>query len=148
VQLDGTVRPPLEALVVSVSGMADRGGSSRNPTGQREFDVMLRLSGVVTDVEPGRTARIRIEGAPLTDVLSLPRQAVFDRGGTPTVFVREGVRFTATSVTVVARTQSRVVVDGIPEGTAVALVDPERASDGPAPAATARPAPASGGAAR
>jgi HlyD family secretion protein len=148
VQLDGSTRAPLEAVVASVSGMADRGGSSRSPTGQREFDVMLRLTRAVTDVEPGRTARIRIAGAPLTQVLSLPRQSVFDRGGTPTVFVREGARFSALPVTVMARTQTRVVVDGIAEGTAVALVDPERIDDAPAAPAAAPTAAAGGGAPR
>jgi HlyD family secretion protein len=146
VQLDGTIRPPLAARVRSVAGMADRGGGFfRGPSGQREFDVQLHLVDEVSDVEPGRTARIRVTGAPLTGVLSLPRQAVFDRGGTPTVFVRDGARFTPTPVTVVARTQTRVVVDGLTEGDLVALVDPDQRPDQQGQAKGQPPAPAPGG---
>ncbi|MGI8672788.1 MAG: efflux RND transporter periplasmic adaptor subunit [Luteitalea sp.] len=124
VQLDGSTRAPLPATVRSVSGMADRGGIFRPPTAQREFDVSFALPGTIDGVEPGRTARIRLEGTPLRNVLSLPRQAVFDRDGTPTVFTAQNGRFTPTAVKIVARTQARVVIDGVREGTQVALTDP------------------------
>lgn len=142
VQLDGSARPPLEAKVLSVSGMADRGGMFRAPTAQREFDVALQLAGEVTEVEPGRSARIRISGTPLTGVLSIPRQAVFDRNGAPTVFVQQDGRFVPTPLTIVARTQTRVVVDTLAEGTVVALANPEVTSDagtGPANGPVAAP---------
>ena len=89
-------------------------------------------------LEAGRTALIRIEGTPLRNVLSLPRQAVFDRDGTPTVFLQEDGRFVPTKVKIVGRTQSRVVVDGLREGALVALRDPAVVdSVSPAPAAPA-----------
>lgn len=145
VQLDGSTRAPLPATVQSVSGMADRGGFFRAPTAQREFDVSFALPGTVDGIEPGRTARIRIEGTPLRNVLSLPRQAVFDRDGTPTVFQAQNGRFTPTAVKVVARTQARVVIDGLAEGTRVTLTDPTAPDRTNAPPAAA---PAGAGAAR
>lgn len=143
VRLDGSTRSSLEARVVAVSGMADRGGFSRAPTAQREFDVTLRLGDGVSQVEPGRSARIVIAGTPLTGVLSLPRQAVFDRAGAPTIFLRRDGRFTPTPLTIIARTQTRVVVDGLEEGAEVALADPEARVDA-GPAAATTPAAATG----
>ena len=88
-------------------------------------------------IEAGRTARIRIEGTPLRQVLSLPRQAVFDRDGAPTVFLAQNGRYVPTKVKVVARTQSRVVVDGLQEGAEVALRDPAVAEQDAGPTTVA-----------
>ena len=40
-------------------------------------------------------------------------EAVFDRDGAPTVFLRQDGRFVPPKVKVVARTQTRVVIDGL-----------------------------------
>lgn len=143
VQLDGSSRAPLPATVRAVSGMADRGAFWRAST-QREFDVTFAMPELPEGIEAGRTARIRIEGTPLRGALSLPRQAVFDRDGTPTVFLRQDGRFVPTKVKVVARTQSRVVVDGLQEGALVALRDPAVVNDD----GKAAPAPATAGSSR
>lgn len=140
IQLDGSTRAPVVAAVATVAGMADRGGFFRAST-QREFDVTFTMAGIEAGVEAGRTARIRIEGSPLHAVLSLPRQAVFDRDGAPTVFLQRDGRFTPIKVKVVARTQSRVVVDGLDEGVVVALRDPTVRDDD----TTRQPPPAAGG---
>ncbi len=128
VQLDGSTLPPVVATVGTVAGMADRGGFFR-ASAQREFDVTFAMPAVEAGVEAGRTARIRIEGTPLRNVLSLPRQAVFDRDGTPTVFLERDGRFVPTKVKVSTRTQSRVVVEGLTEGAHVALRDPTMRDD-------------------
>ena len=131
----------MPATVSAVSGMADRGPFWRAST-QREFDVTFAMAATPEGIEAGRTARIRIEGTPLRNVLSLPRQAVFDRDGTPTVFLRQDGRFVPTPVKIVGRTQSRVVVDGLQDGALVALRDPAVVdSDVPSPTA----APTAGG---
>lgn len=143
VELDGSARAPLRASVSAVAGMADRGPFWRAST-QREFDVTFALPSLPEGVEAGRTARIRIHGTPLRGVLSLPRQAVFDRDGTPTVFLRQHERFVPTTVKVVARTQTRVVLDGVSEGAEVALRDPAVIDE--APSGGAAPAAAAGGA--
>jgi multidrug resistance efflux pump len=137
VLLDGSSRVAMPATVRAVAGMADRGPFWRAST-QREFDVTFAMTALPDGIEAGRTAQIRIEGTPLRNVLSLPRQAVFDRDGTPTVFLGQDGRFVPTKVKIVGRTQSRVVVEGLQEGALVALRDPAVA-DSDAPAAAASP---------
>ena len=142
VLLDGSSRAPMPATVRAVAGMADRGPFWKAST-QREFDVTFAMAAMPEGIEAGRTARIRIEGTPLKNVLSLPRQAVFDRDGTPTVFLQQDGRYVPTKVKIVGRTQSRVVVDGLQEGALVALRDPAVVdTDAPAPSAP----PTAGGA--
>jgi HlyD family secretion protein len=137
VQLDGSSRAAMPATVRAVAGMADRGPFWKAST-QREFDVTFALAALPDGIEAGRTAQIRIEGTPLRNVLSVPRQAVFDRDGTPTVFLHQDGRYVPTKVKIVGRTQSRVVVDGVQEGGLVALRDPAVA-DNNTPGPTAPP---------
>jgi hypothetical protein len=75
----------------------------------------------------------------------LPRQAVFQKAGKTHVFVKTGDRFEQRDVKVVQRTESRAAIEGLPEGTEVALVDPtaQRASK---PSGASGPLPASGAA--
>jgi hypothetical protein len=49
---------------------------------------------------------------------------VFTRDGEPVVYAREGGRFVAHLVKIVGRTESRVAITGIAEGTEAALLDP------------------------
>ena len=143
VQLDGSARAPMPATVLAVSGMADRGPFWRAST-QREFDVTFAMAALPEGIEAGRTARIRIEGTPLRNVLSLPRQAVFDRDGTPTVFLQQDGRYVPTKVKVVgADTVARRRRGTGRKARCVALRDPAVVEDdAPAPAAP----PAAGGA--
>jgi hypothetical protein len=93
-----------------------------------------------SSLRPGQTAHIIIRGETLKDVLHLPRQAVFMRDGKPVVFVRTGRTFESKPVKIKHSLESQVVVEGLPEGTEVALVDPEgsaRASSGASSSAPA-----------
>jgi hypothetical protein len=135
VMLDSQGRERLKARATMVGGIAGNRffGPSQGPV--RQFDVTFRLEGVPESLRPGLTAQVTIAGEPMNGVLSVPRQALFDRNGKPTVYVKRGDRFEPAEVKVVARTASTVVVDQIAEGTEVALTDPtERASGGNASA--------------
>lgn len=134
--LDGSRRAPLDATVQTVSGTANRSMSI-----QRAFDVVLALRGPADGIDAGRTVQVRIAGTPRTNVLSVPRQAVFDRDGTPTVFVQQDRRFVPTPVKVVARTQARVILDGVAEGTRVALRDPTASDEDNGPSASGGTSP-------
>jgi hypothetical protein len=68
-----------------------------------------------------------VQGTAITNVLYVPRQALFFRQGKPTVFIRAGRGFEPHPVTIKHMTESQVVVEGLDEGTEVALVDPEAA---------------------
>ena len=65
-----------------------------------------------------------IEGKEMPDALHVPRQAVFEKNGKTHVFVKTGDRFEQREVKVVQRTESRAAIEGLPEGTEIALVDP------------------------
>lgn len=118
------------------------------PSPVRKVDVLLQFTGAVKAAKPGMTARVAIEGARLKDVVSIPRQAVFDRDGESYVFLKTGDRFVSAPIKISARTDSVVVVRDIAEGSVIALVDPQskaRSSDdairGAAPPKPQSPAP-------
>jgi hypothetical protein len=49
---------------------------------------------------------------------------LFDKDGKPVVYVKRGADFDAEQVKVKYRTESRIVIEGLKEGTEVAVVDP------------------------
>ena len=77
---------------------------------------------------PGTSAAITINGARFDDALSVPRAAVFDVGGTPTVYVRSAAGFDPRPVKVRAWTETVAVVEDIDPAALVTLVDPTRSS--------------------
>jgi HlyD family secretion protein len=111
----------VDATVESVSGLASR--SFESVAAVRRFELTLRPKEPKR-LHPGTTVRIAIAGPKLTGVLHLPRQAVFERDGKTVVFARETDQFVARPVTIVGRTEGRVAVTGVAEGTEVALLDP------------------------
>ena len=115
------------------------------------FSATLALAGPAADLRPGLTGRVTISGAPQVGVLHVPRGAVFERDGGTVVFVRGGGDvngFTPTPVKILGKTESSAVVEGVAEGTAIALADPSRragSASTPAPTGPAMPAAAPGG---
>jgi len=67
---------------------------------------------------------VKVHGVRLNNVLYLPSQSLFDKDGKPVVYVKHGDDFEATGVKVKYRTESRIVIEGLPEGTEVAMVNP------------------------
>lgn len=129
VRLDSNGLEQVKATVTSVGGIqANRMfGPPQGPI--RRFDVSFRIDGVRSSLRPGLTAQVTIAGEPLKNALYIPRQAVFDRAGKPTVYLKTGERFEPKEIKVVTRTASAVVVDQLSEGSVVALADPtERAA--------------------
>ena len=115
------------------------------------FAVLLDLAQTDPQVmKPGQRVRATLVLDERRDVLSLPRQAVFDQEGKKIVYVRRGGSFEPAEVTLGPAGLGRVVVEkGLAAGDEVALVDPTRA-DRPAeePAGTREggaAAPAPGG---
>jgi multidrug efflux pump subunit AcrA (membrane-fusion protein) len=72
----------------------------------------------------GASASVTVEGRQIANALTLPRQAVFQKSGKTHVFVKVGERFEQREVKVVQRTESRAAIEGLGEGTEVALIDP------------------------
>ena len=78
-------------------------------------------------------------------MLYVSRQALFEKDGKPVVYARNGRGFDARPVKVRFRSESRAVIEGIEEGTEVALVDPEARTKGPQKPAAPGAAAAQGG---
>jgi len=140
VRADGLPGQLLAARVTALSGVALRSRDQAGPL--RQFEVILRLDQPEARLRPGTTVRVAISGQELRDVLTVPRQAVFQRNGETIVYVRSGDGFETRVVKVSAQSESRTALQGVTEGAEVALVSPTAAAK--APAAGNGPASAAG----
>jgi multidrug efflux pump subunit AcrA (membrane-fusion protein) len=129
VHVDSDPKQSLPGKVKTVSGMATGSDWGGDPT--RRFDVTFAMDGQNPSFRPGQTAKIIIRGETLKNVLHVPRQAVFMRDGKPVVFVRVGRTFESKAVKIKHSMESQIVLEGVTEGTEVALVDPELAGQRP-----------------
>lgn len=139
-----------DAEVVHVDAVA----KPRHPASPVQyFAVRLRLAESDPAVmKPGQRVRSEILLERQEDVLTVPRQAVFQRDGGSIVFRRRGGDFEPVPVETGAAGRGRVVVRGdLGEGDTIALVDPtaplveEAEDDAEAPTAPAAQAPARAG---
>jgi multidrug resistance efflux pump len=142
VRLDALPDQPLPARVVRLGGLATRRGFFDEAGPSRQFDVVVQLDEKRPDLPAGLSADVTIEGGEVASVLHLPRHAVFEKEGRPVVYVRDGAGFVAREVKIVRRTETRIAIEGVAEGTEVALVHPEK-PEGPrtGPAPGSPPAP-------
>jgi hypothetical protein len=69
---------------------------------------------------------VLINGGTVDKVLIVPRQALFEIEGKSTLYVRSGGAdaFSPRQIKVLHRTESQIAIEGVDEGTEVALVDP------------------------
>ena len=124
----------LTAKITQVSGLAQEDfWSVSGPL--RDFDVTLQLDHADPRLRPGTSVELVMAGTRVENVLHVPRQAIFEKAGKPVVYVRRGNRFEATPVKPTHRTETRVAIEGLAEGTEVALVNPDLAAKAAKPAA-------------
>ena len=132
---------PCAAHITSLSAVALRAREQTGPL--REFEVVLRVDEPDPRLRPGTTVRVLIAGSELTNVLTVPRQAVFQQNGRSVVYIPVGDRFEPHVVKVAAQSESRTAIEGIEEGTEVALINPTAtATTAAAQASPASPASA------
>jgi HlyD family secretion protein len=91
----------------------------------RSFDTIFKVDGKGDQLYMGVSARVLIKTKGMPDALSIPRQALFQKDGKQIVYLAQGEEWEPHEVRVKYFTESRAVVDGLSENTAVALVDPE-----------------------
>lgn len=139
VVVDGLPAEPLTGKVRSVSSVASR--RMFEAGGTRQFDIAFEILQAPGRVWPGTSAAITISGARFDDALSVPRAAVFDVGGTPTVYVRSADGFDPRPIKVRAWTETMAVVEDIDPAALVALVDPTKSGGRSTAAGAASPAP-------
>jgi len=124
VAVDALPGAKLRGTVRAVSGVASR---SLFDAGTRQFDISFDVTGQAL-VRPGVSAAISIAGPTFDNVLYVPRTAVFDAAGKPTVYVRTPDGFDAREVRVRAWTDSVAIVENIDAAAEIALVNPTAAS--------------------
>jgi HlyD family secretion protein len=93
---------------------------------KHKFDVAIQLDRSDARLRPGFEAHLSILGDHLERAVSLPAEAVFEHGGKKIVYCERGKGFEIQEVKVRALSEGRAVLEGIPVGTVVALVNPEK----------------------
>jgi hypothetical protein len=135
---DGLPGFPCAARITSLSPVAVRMRQQAGPL--RQFEALLRVDKADQRLRPGTTVRVLIAGQELKNVLTVPRQAVFQQNGKSVVYLPVGDRFEPRVVKITAQSESRTAIEGIDEGAEVALVNPAAAASQPAAAGPSSPA--------
>jgi len=91
----------------------------------RSFDATFELDPNGEQINPGVTTRVMVRGTNVNDALSVPRQALFQKEGKWVVYERHAENWEAREIQIKYLTESRAVIEGIAEGTEVALVNPD-----------------------
>lgn len=102
-----------------------------------KYDITIQLNDPDASLRPGLTAQVVILGEKKPNTLYIPRQALFQKEGAQTVFLKKGASFKQLPVKVAAENESRAAIAGLKEGDAVALVDPTAPRKAAPSAATA-----------
>ncbi len=112
----------LTATVAAIGG----GGARRFwEASSRQLEVVLRLKGGVTGLQPGWSGTALIRGDAVRNVTHVPRQALVEKDGRSVVYVRQGEAFVAMPVKVQRRTEIAAVIECVSAGVEVALRNPE-----------------------
>jgi HlyD family secretion protein len=127
--------------VTSIAGMSASPffGAGLHP----KVGVNIRFDHPDPRLRPGYSAHLVIFGRRLQHVLTVPREAVFNLTGTPSVYVKKGSGFARHHVKVRYLTDATAVISGVKPGTEVALANPERQNAASAQESAA-PSPALG----
>jgi multidrug resistance efflux pump len=96
-------------------------------SGASKFGVVIALDHPDPQLRPGLTGLVAISAGEMRNVLYLPPQAIFPKNGDPVVYVRRGGDFVPQKIKITRRSETRVAVENLGEGTEVALVNPEQA---------------------
>jgi multidrug resistance efflux pump len=91
----------------------------------RSFAAVFEVDTHGDPLNLGVTARVTIRGKNVRDALSIPRQALHQKDGKPVAYVRKSDTWEARNVHIKYVTESRAIIEGLPEGTEVALINPD-----------------------
>jgi len=144
VEVDALPGETFKARIGDLAGLANRGNFWESAGVTRLFDLTLKFDRPDSRLKAGVSARVTLDGKEVAGALHVPRQAVFEKNGKSFVYVKAGEHFDQREVQVEQRTESRVALSGVPEGTEIALVDPN-ARPGTASASSVPAVPAAGG---
>jgi HlyD family secretion protein len=97
---------------------------------QHTFDVTVQLDRADPRLRPGFAVRLSILGDNLSRAVSIPGGAIFDHDGKKVVYCKRNRGFEMQEVKVRAVSEGRAILSGLPAGTIVALVNPEKKTAG------------------
>jgi RND family efflux transporter MFP subunit len=135
---------PTKKLTGKVVGVANV-GEERPNSDAKVFEVKIEIAESDTTLRPGMTTAAAIETAHLTDVLSVPLEAVTSEANVPFVFVRGARGVVKQEVATGEMNDTHIVITaGLEEGDAVLLVPPLDQSGLDVRRLTTSPKPATG----
>ena len=121
---------PAEVLVIALPDKKFHAklksvGGTTGPPWDRYFETRFTLDDPAAELRPGMSARVLVTTETMKKALWLPSQALFESDGRKFVYVQSGESFTPADVKLVRRSESQVVIEGLPEGKVVALANPD-----------------------
>lgn len=120
ITLDALHGPIFTGKISTVATLARREGDSE----VKVFDVEVIIDGAHPELKPGMTAQCQIVTGKIPDVISVPLEAVFDKGDTTIVYVKER-GWERRPVRLGSKNSDYVIIeDGVQPGEEVALRDP------------------------
>jgi multidrug efflux pump subunit AcrA (membrane-fusion protein) len=101
-------------------------GGTTGSAWDRHFDCRIALDQAAPEMRPGLTSNMVITTQVMDNVTWLPSQALFESAGKTFVYQRSPQGFNPRDVTMVSRSESQVVINGLKEGEVVAMSNPEQ----------------------
>jgi HlyD family secretion protein len=126
---------PLKTFKGKIKSLAQSASSTDNDASYvdyleglstRSFATIFEVDAHGDPLNLGATARVTIMGKDVRDALSIPRQALHQKEGKPVVYTHSDDGWESREVRIRYLTESRAVIDGIAEGTEVALINPDQ----------------------
>jgi HlyD family secretion protein len=122
IEFDALPGRVFHGTVKSAGGMVQR--QFWEMDARSKFNISVQLTDPDSRLLPGLTAQIEIVGEKKANTLYIPRQALFQKDGKQTVYLKKAASFEQLQVKVGAENESRAAVEGLKEGAEVALIDP------------------------
>lgn len=92
----------------------------------RTFRAFVAIQQIDPRLRPSMNGRMDVIVDRISDALSVPAQAVFTKDGKPVVYLADDSTFKPVAVDVLARNPDDIAIKGIPAGSSVALVEPDK----------------------
>jgi len=123
VRIDSLPELTLNAKIRQISLLAE--ASNEFPP-VRSFRAYAAIPKPDSRLRPGMNGGMDIIINRIPKAISIPAKALFTHAGKPIVYLAEKGKYRAVSVEVLARNPDEIAVKGIPDGSMVTLVDPEK----------------------
>jgi HlyD family secretion protein len=122
VRVDAFPEKPVQGKIARITPLTEQSFSEWPPT--RSFRAFAVLEKPDARMRPGMNAAADLVEKRIPDAINIPSKALFTIAGKPAVYVKSKGQYIPTPVQVMARNPDEVAVQGIADGTQVALAEP------------------------